>query len=218
MAGLGQCRPQLGPAQPALEDAQQQRPHRADAARLGGGEHAAVDAAQHDDDQGHDGRGLEDQLDQAHLGFDPPGERLGLGDVIREAPRHEPDQPAIGDRQHDAGDDAGDEQIADRGLRQDAIEDQQQARRDQHAEHRGSGDHADGEARLVAQPQHLGHRDLGEHRGRGDRGAGDRGEHRVGADRGHAQPRLDAAEGVVGDVVGVLADVGDADQQAHQDE
>ncbi len=132
--------------------------------------------------------------------------------------RHDEDAGGIGEGQQHAGDDAGHEQAADRLLAEHAVEDEQQARRDQHAEHRRAGDDADRERRAVAVAQHLGHRDFGEDCGRGDADAGDGGEDRVGRDRGDAKPARDASEQLVGDVERVLADVGDADQQAHQHE
>ena len=137
-------------------------------------------------------------------------------DRAREAVAHHQDQHRECDGEQNARDDAGDEQVADRGLRQDAEQDEQQARRDEHAEDGAAGDDADGEARIVAVAQHLGHRDLGEDRGRGDRGAGDGREHGVGGDGRDAEAAAQASEQMKGDLVGVAPDVGDADQKPHQ--
>jgi len=84
--------------------------------------------------------------------------------------------------------------------------------------HRGAGDHADGEARIVVVAQHLRHGDAGKNRRRGDRRAGDRGEHRIGTDRRHADPALHPPENIVHDIIDIGAETGFGDDEPHEGE
>ena len=66
---------------------------------------------------------------------------------------------------------------------QDREEDQQQRRRDQHAQHRRSGDNPDGNAAFGPGAHHFGHCHLGKDCRRGDGNTGDRGKDGIGQHR-----------------------------------
>jgi hypothetical protein len=183
-------------------------------------EQPAIDAAENQPDQENDGKDLAGDLGQTH-------ERSLLDRWLRPAARidpvrpenshqHDPDRKAQG--KHDARDDPGNEEIADRAFGQNAVENEQQARRDQHAEHGRAGDDADGEARRIAVPKHLRDGHSREHRRRGNADAGDSREHRIGRNRRNAETAAHAPQQLVCNVERILADIGDRDQQAHQHE
>ena len=98
-------------------------------------------------------------------------------------------------------DDAGHEELADRLLREDAHDDEDDARRDDAAETAHGGDDARREPFIVTVPVHLRDGDTGEGRRRGRRGAADRLEARRSEDRRHGQPARDMADELVGRIV-----------------
>ena len=97
-----------------------------------------------------------------------------------------------GGGEQQAGHDPGDEQVADRLLGEQAVDDEQQARRDQHAEHRAAGDDADREARRVAGRSISGTAILVKTAADAIEMPVHGGEDRVGGDGRDAEPALDA--------------------------
>ncbi len=215
--------PQASLAQAAPRQRHQQGAECTDAAGLGGREEAAVQPAQHQHHQRHDGHQLARHLRAAEQGAG--GALQGDVALALEVEHH---AGCEGGEQHDhrhehrgqqeARDDAGDEQRADRLLGQHAADDHQQAGRDHHAQHRAAGHRAGREGRSVAMARHLGHGHAREHRGRCNGHARDRREHRVGRHRGHAQATAHAAQQGLGHLEGVLAHVRYGHQQPHQNE
>ncbi len=133
-----------------------------------------------------------------------------------------PGDPCHGEaEQHgrdDAGNDAGDEQLADAGLGHDAVDHHDDRRRDQDAERAAGRDRAGGERVAVAVLAHrrIGH--LGEGRGGRDRGAADRAEAGAGDDGGHGKPAAPVAEEAVGGVIELVGHPRAHHEVAHQDE
>ena len=212
---LHQNAPQVPQAEAPLGEAEEERADGPDRAGLDRREETAVEAAEHQRDQRRDRQALGQKL--------PPGEDglvkvVGTPDEPGREGRHRDDPGRESDRQQQARSDPGDEQVADALLGQDAVEDQEERGRDQHAEDARSRDDADGEAWRVAVADHLRHGDLGEDGGRGNGDAGDRGEDRVGPDGSHAQTAPESAEGLVGDVEGVATHSRFRDDEPHQHE
>ena len=81
------------------------------------------------------------QVRRAHSSVRVPARPAA--DEPRPEARHDHDRDAVGGGQQQARDDSGDEQLADRLVRRDGVDDQHRARRDDHAEHRRAADHAD---------------------------------------------------------------------------
>ena len=119
---------------------------------------------------------------------------------------------------HQAGDHAGEENLADRFLGEDAPHDHQHARRDQHAEAGGAGDGAEREAAIVAMALHLRIGNARERRGAGDAHAGDEGKQRVAEHGGDRQPSGNVAQAAIDALVDVGDRAGAADEFAHQHE
>ncbi len=178
-----------------------------------------VDAAQHDHDQDHDRRDLHQNFERRQqLVVLHRGGEGALADEVRREPGHRRDRDDIGTRQQQARDDAGQEHIADRLLGDEGVDDHHHARRDDHAEHRGAGHHADGKALRIIEADHLRHGYAREHRGRRDRGAGDGGKGGVGGHRGDAETAAQPAEQLIGDLIDVGAETGLADDHPHHHE
>ena len=103
-------------------------------------------------------------------------------------------RPMMHDRQHvhrsgeQAGNDAGDEQLADVLLGDDAVDREHRRRRQHGAERAAGGDHAGGERLRIVVAAHLRIGDGREGRGGRDRRAGDRGKAGAGGDGGDAEP------------------------------
>ena len=110
------------------------------------------------------------------------------------------------DRHHDARQDAGDEQVADRCLGEDAIDDHRHARRDEDAERAARGGRPERERLVVAALDHFRHRHRTDGRGGHRAGAADRGKNRAseygrdGQRTGKpAQPHMRGAKEIVPD-------------------
>ena len=117
-----------------------------------------------------------------------------------------------------AGNDAGDEQLADVLLGDDAV-DREHGRRRQHGAQRAAGrDHAGGEGLRIAEAAHfrIGHGR--KRRGGRHRRAADRGKAAAGRDGGDAQPAAQMADKAVGGAEQFAAHAGIADEGAHQQE
>ena len=121
------------------------------------------------------------------------------------------------DHEHDAGEDAGQEQAADRGFRGDAIKDEGDGGGDQDAEGAAGADRAGSEGRADAAAEHLRHADLADRGGGRRRGAADGGEDAAGEDVGDDEAAGQAGEPSVQALVDVRAGPADADRCAQQD-
>ena len=142
---------EAGDGEAAHRKGQQHRQQGGDGGGLGRRGNAGVDGQR--DHQADD----EDRAHRAqHLAQAAALRRVGIRDVRRIQPAPHEDHQAEQQHQHDAGHDAGDEQLTDRGVGDDAVEQQDQAGRDQHAERAAGGQHAAGQAVVVAQLLHLG--------------------------------------------------------------
>jgi hypothetical protein len=183
---------------------------------------AVVEGDHHHGDQHDEGQ-------QARQRLEPlaPGEKLGLEQFARRAAlarrlllarggEHHPQGEDRGEQ--DAGDDAGDEQLADRLLGDDAVDDQRQRGRDEDAQRAAGGDEAGGQFLRVAALPHL--RDAhAAHGGAGGRaGAAHGGEHRAAEDVGHAEAAGQLVEPAMRRLVEVRRRPRLADRRAHQDE
>ena len=211
--GLDQDAEQHRPRQPAAQQCEQEAAEGADAARLGGREHAEIDAA-HDDG--------EQQRHAPHLPESGPALRPGRVGRGRAKLRPEPDHRLHGAdiEQHadDAGDDPRDEQRADAGLGEDAVDDEDDARRDQDAEGAAGRDRSRGEAVGITEAPHRRHRHLGHgRRGRQARTA-DRAEPAARHDGRHRQAAAAVAEEGVRGGVELVREPRAGDEGAHEDE
>ena len=147
-----------------------------------------------------------------------PGMARRLG---QEAGAEEGDQVDGGDihaDRDDAGDDAGDEQLADVLLGDQPVDREHGGRRDHDAERAAGGDHAGGEALRIAELAHLRIGHLGEGGGGGDRGAADGGEAAAGSDGRDAETAAQMAEKGIGGAEQFAAHAGGRGEGAHQQE
>ena len=118
----------------------------------------------------------------------------------------------------DAGQDAGDEQLADVLLGDQAVDREHGGGRDHDAERAAGRDHAGRERLRIAEAPHLGIRHLGEGRGGRDRGAADRREAAAGRDGGNAEPAAQMAEEGIGGAEQLAAHARGGGERAHQQE
>ena len=170
-------------AERRADDRGEQRAERAD---LGRRRDAGVEHDQHQQDQ-----------QQARPDPDQAGAALGRrrAERGRRVVGADPD-PAVDhggqqDADDDARDHAGDQQLADRGLRRDAVDHHRDAGRNENVERGADADRAGRQLLGIAVPAHLRHRDLGHHRRR--RGA--RPRHRAENSAGeHGRDRKPAAD------------------------
>ena len=114
--------------------------------------------------------------------------------------------------------DAGDEQLADVLLGDDAVDREHGGRRQHGAERAAGGDHAGRERLRIAVAPHLRIGDGRERRRGRDRRAGDRGEAAAGRDGGDAESAAPMAEKGVGGAEQLAAHAGVGDERAHQQE
>ena len=121
-------------------------------------------------------------------------------------------------REHDAGQYAGEEKAPDRGLGGDAVEDEGDRRRDQDAERAAGADRPGRDVVGVAAPSHLRNAHLADGRAARGRRAGKRGEHRACAEVGDHQPARKTVEPAVERLVEILAGGRGADRRAHHHE
>ena len=160
---------------------------RAHRRRLGRRERARIDAADDDDDQQQPPHAV------------PEGPQHGGKTRPRHAgivvlPRAIPGDDAEHRRQHDAGDDAGDEQLADGGIGRHRVHDHDDRRRDQNAERAGGGDDAGAEPLGEPRPDHRRQKDRADrHHGRRAR-PGDGREQRARQDAGDAETAVQVAD------------------------
>ena len=200
-----------------VSDADQERAGGADAAGLGRRkarqERQAVKPADHEDEQQH----RRPDVLQARKAL-APGGLLTRRQEARTKPADQRDGQHVHGHREDAGNDAGDEQLADVLLGDDAV-DREHGRRRQHGAQRAAGrDHAGGKGLRIAEAAHFRIGDRRERRGGRDRRAADRGKAAAGRDRGNAEPAAQMADKAVGGAKQFAAHPGIADQRAHQQE
>ena len=117
-----------------------------------------------------------------------------------------------------ARNDAGDEELADILLSDDAVDGEHRGRRQHGAERAAGGDDAGGEGLRIVVAAHLRIGDGRESRGGRDRGARDRGKAGAGRDGGDAEPAAQMADEGVGGAEQFAAHAGIGDERAHQQE
>ena len=101
---------------------------------------------------------------------------------------HDGDGEMNSSGQQDAGKDAGQEQLADRLLGEEAVDQEDHARGNEDAERAAGGDRARRKLRVVAELAHLRQRHCRHRCCRRHAGAADGGEARAGGDRRHRRP------------------------------
>ena len=197
------------------DEADDQRIDARDRAGLGRGEHAGQDAA--DDDQRCEQAGpcRSDRMPQrAQIEARRHLAQLRIlrviGVELHGRHQREADQ--------DAGDDAAEEQPADRDLRDRAIDDHRHARRDDRAHRPGGRDQGGGEARLVAGLLHRRDDDRSDRRRVGGRRAGDAGHHHAADDRGVREPGAEMADQRAREIDELPADAARRHDRAGKDE
>ncbi len=203
-----------GPVHRALGRRDHERAEHADRGRLGRGGDAGVDRAEHGDDQQH-------HRNQALRFAQLLGERHGR--VGRRDEMRVPDRPA-GDveredaGQDDAGDDAGDEQLRDRDVGGDAVDDHDDRGWNQQAERAGAGERAERHHVGIAALGELGQAHLADRRAGRRARARDRGEDRAADDVGVQQPAGQPLHPGRQALEHVLAEAGAKQDLAHPDE
>ena len=201
--------------QVAHGDAEQDRQEAADHGRLGGGDDAEVKPAERTEDQENERGDLGERAQQLGTGARPCLARrhgridLGVdGDVDHEAGRHD-----------QARDDAGDEQLRHRRLREGAVDDHREARRYQDAERAAGRERACRERPVVAAAEQLRQRDAADRRRGGDARSVDRCEDRaardVGLQQAAGQRRHQLGEAAI-DAVAQTADTQDLGHEHEQ--
>jgi hypothetical protein len=172
----------------ALGRGEGQRADHPQGGRLGRGREAGVDRAQHHQDQ-------QQHREQETARAQPLRERAWLlgrdGVAVEQAPDGEVAREQAG--QDDAGEDAGHEQLRDRFVHRDAVDDEDQRRRDHQPERAGARQGAHDLPLGVAAAAQLGDRHLADRSaGRGGRaadGGEDRAAHDVGVQQAPGQAR-----------------------------
>ena len=147
-----------------------------------------------------------------------PGRPLSGRPGLRAAGHREADRGQVAQHAEQAGNDAGDEELADGGLGQQPVDDEDHRRRDQDPEGAPGRDRSGGQAVVVAEPAHLRHRHLRHRRGGGERRSADGGESGARADRRHREAAPEVAEEGVGGPVQLARETALVHEQPHQDE
>ena len=159
---FGDARAQDLPRHLPPHDADRGRNDDAEGGGFGRGGNAAVDGADHPGDQQRqrpDAQQDVELLPQRGLRID--GRREAR---IQLAADH--NHRGVDDRSQQTGNEAGEEQLADRLAGEDAVDDHQHTWRNQRAKSSGAGDGSRGQALVIAGAQHFRHRDPAH----GDRG------------------------------------------------
>ncbi len=148
----------------------------------------------------------------------PGRDDVGLGRVGRADPDPDEDGHRQEERHDDAGDHAGDEQLADRGLGRDAVDHHADARRDQDVERRADPDRARRQLVGVAVAAHLRHGDARHHRRRRQARPRHGAEDAAREDGGDGQAAADAREPVGAGGVEIASEAAGGGEVGHQDE
>ena len=175
---------QRQPAEDGADDAGEQRAERSDLGRR-------RDAGVEQDEHQHDQQEARPDAHEAGPALLPRGRDRSsgacLGLITDPDDRHGREQ----DADDDARDDAGDQQLADRGLGRDAVDHHRDARRDQDVERRADADRARRQLVRIAVAAHFRHRDLRHHRGGRHARAGHGAEDAAGEHGGDGEPAPD---------------------------
>ena len=203
----------VGARQPPAHHADDERAGRAHAGRFGRGEQAAIDAADHEREQ------QQRRPDVLQRGQPlRPGRALARRQEARPRIADQRDGDHVhGDREH-ARQDAGDEQLADVLLGDQAVDRKHRRRRDHDAERAAGRDHAGRERLRIVEAPHLRIGDPREGRRGRDRRAADRGKAAAGRDGRDAEPAAQMAEEGVGGAEQLAAHAGGGGERAHQQE
>ena len=199
--------------EPAERGADHRGKQRAERADLGRRRDAGVEQDQHQHDE-QQARPDAHEARPALVAVDAIGRRRVLGADEDPEIDHDGEQ----DADDDARDDAGDQQLADRGLRRDAVDHHRDAGRDQDVERRADADGAGRQLVRIAVAAHLRHGDLRHHRGRRGAGARHGAEDAAGEHRGDRQPAPDVREPVGRGGVEVARQSARGREERHQDE
>ena len=161
--------------------------------------------------------------DRPHLGQRTPP--LTPGDGLLERRRQlgtqlaaHDDHRGVDQRGHKPGQDAGDEQLGNRNLGEDAVEHEADRRRDHRPQRSGAGDDAGRQPLVVAVARHLGDGDAAHGRGGGDRRAGGGRKPRAGEVGGDREPARQSAEPHTPGAEQRRADARMVGHRAHQQE
>ena len=128
------------------------------------------------------------------------------------------DAKAENKSQQQAGDDPRNEQIADGLFGQQAIQDQQQAWRDQHAQNRRSSHNTNCKSFVISMPRHFRHRDAGKHGSGCDGNSGDGCENRICAHGSNAKATANAPKNMVCHIKSIASHASDGHNKPHHDE
>ena len=177
------------------------------------GERADVDAA---DGEGHDEHHRTGAAERRHA-FGHGGARTGRAKV-RAIVREDGDGDDEERRQQQAGEEAGEQQPADRLLGEDAIDDERCARRDENPERAAGRDRAGRKAVIVLVALHLGQADLAHGDRRRDARSRDGGKAGAGHDRRGGKAAAPMADPCIGRAEQRTAHAGRRREIAHQHE
>ena len=185
----------------------------ADPARFGRCEHAEIDAAQHQDEQGDDAPNALQRPEPVG----PGSPRAGRPQFWTEGDQRL-DHENVEENGYDSRNDPGDEELADVLFDNDAVDHQRDAWRNENA-HRPAGRDGPGcEIFVVAISPHRRHGDFRHGRGGGDRAPGYRAEAAAGSDRRHRETALVMAEPGIRRVVQIFRQCGAIHERSHQHE
>ena len=198
------------PAEHRADDAGEQCSQRA---HLGRGRDPGVEQHQHQKDQ-------QKARPDAHEACPAllPADAKGAGRVLGAHDHPEIDHGRKQDAGNKSRDNAGDQKLADGGLRRDAVDHHRDARRDQDIKGRADADRAGGKFVRIAVTAHFRHRDLGHHRRRGSARAGHGAEDAAGEDGGDRKPALDVRAPVACRGVKVAREPARGGEKCHQNE
>ena len=138
------------------------------------------------------------------------------GQEFRPQPADDDDGQHVHRRGQQSRNDAGDEQLADVLLGDDAVDGEHRRRRQHGAERAAGGDHPGGERLRIVVAAHFRIGDGGEGRGGRHRRARDRGKAGAGRDGGDAEPALEMADEGIGGAEQLAAHAGVGHERAHQ--
>ena len=173
----------------AAENAEQDGAEGADRRGLGRAEDAGIDAADRHDEQN-------DELPWLAQGGEAlaPGEAVAIGRVVRPRPNHGERNRHVEQRQHQAGNEAGGQELRHRKLGDGGIDHQDDRGRNQNVGRAAGRDAAGRKPVVVAGLAQLRQRHPRHGRGIGERGAGHRAEQGRGGERCDRKPAAKARQ------------------------
>ena len=140
------------------------------------------------------------------------------GQKIRPQPADHHHRHHVHRRGEQARNDAGDEELADVLLGDDAVDREHRRRRQHGAERTAGGNHAGGEGLRIVVAAHLRIGDGRERRGGRHRRAGNRGKAGAGGDGGDAEPAPEMSDEGIGGAEQFAAHAGIRHERAHEQE